>query len=104
MKLPAELIKIRDETLDITDTHNPDSWSDGFDEGAMAVIETTQPILDGLLRNIALDWYNSELGKDERPNITCTGLPQKIYNQEMLNRLKFYLNEARETLQRLEIK
>jgi len=61
---------------------------DGFNAAWELFTEQAKEPVEGLLKNFASDWYIQELGKDTAPGPATTGIAAKIYNQDMLARIK----------------
>jgi hypothetical protein len=56
------------------------------------------PAVDLVLRNISLDWYVQQFGRDEAPTPTQSGAVAVIHNAALVERLKSVLQFARKAL------
>jgi hypothetical protein len=57
--------------------------------------------LEDLLRNISLDWYVQQFGRDETPTGAQSGAVARIHNAGLVERLRVSLYRARTVLSRL---
>lgn len=60
--------------------------------------------LQGLLSNVALDWYVDQYRKDESPSGIATGVVAKIYNRDIEERTKRAFEKGREALEKFGVK
>lgn len=79
--------------------------SQAFSEGANWAIEKEKERVKGLvealedmLKNVSLDWYMQQFGKDTSPQPPTTGIAAKIHNQETMDRVLVAFANARDAL------
>lgn len=63
----------------------------------LALIEAARA-LEGMMNNVALDWYVQQFAKDTTPKGDSSGIAARIHNEEVSARIAQRLEEARQAL------